>query len=195
VALVLAVMALALLLTSGVAWAVNKVGTDGPDTLRGTDRADNLSGEGGNDDLFGLGGRYNLLGGSGKDLILTGNERLAGEGDTNLVGGRGNDGVGGGLGTDNVVGNAGNDLLVGGPGLDPRESPNDDLSGGGGNDVIDILNKPAARDAVVCGSGFDRVIADRKDVVAPDCEKVFVGLGALERWQESIPQSFWEGLP
>jgi hypothetical protein len=35
-ALVLAAMALALLLASGVAMAVNKIGTDGPDTLRGT---------------------------------------------------------------------------------------------------------------------------------------------------------------
>ena len=142
-----------------------------------------------------MGGRDNLQGGSGKDLILTGNERLAGEGDTNLVGGPGNDGVGGGLGTDNVVGNAGNDLLVGGPGLDPSESPNDNLSGGGGNDVIDILNKPAAKDVAVCGDGFDRVLADGKDVVAPECENVFIGLDSVEEWLESIPQSFWEGLP
>jgi hypothetical protein len=62
VVLVLAVMALALLLASGVAWAVNKIGTDGPDILRGTNRADNLLGEGGNDGIFGLGGRDNLVG-------------------------------------------------------------------------------------------------------------------------------------
>jgi len=35
VTLMLAGMALALLLASGVAWAVNKIGTNGPDTLRG----------------------------------------------------------------------------------------------------------------------------------------------------------------
>jgi hypothetical protein len=35
VALVLGAMALALLLASGVAWAVNKIGTNGPDTLWG----------------------------------------------------------------------------------------------------------------------------------------------------------------
>ncbi len=63
VALVLAVMALALLLASGVAWAVNKVGTDGPDTLTGTNGDDNLIGKGGNDELFSLNGRDNLLGG------------------------------------------------------------------------------------------------------------------------------------
>ncbi len=33
--LLLAAMALALLLASGMAWALNEVGTDGPDTLRG----------------------------------------------------------------------------------------------------------------------------------------------------------------
>jgi Ca2+-binding RTX toxin-like protein len=63
VVLVLAAMALALVLASGVAFAMNKVGTNGPDTLRGTGRADNLSGRGGNDDLFGKGGSDNLLGG------------------------------------------------------------------------------------------------------------------------------------
>lgn len=37
-----AMMALTLLVASGVALAVNKVGTDGPDTLRGTHGSDNL---------------------------------------------------------------------------------------------------------------------------------------------------------
>jgi serralysin len=195
VAFVLAAMALALLLASGVAWAVNEVGTNGPDTLRGTNGADNLSGGGGNDRIFSLAGQDNLLGGSGKDFMLGGTERLASGGDKNLAGGAGNDAVGGGLGSDNIRGEEGNDLLVGGPGLEPREAPNDKLSGGEGNDVFDILNKPAAKDVVLCGDGFDRVLADREDLVAPDCEKVFVGLGSLEEWHESIPQSFWEGLP
>jgi hypothetical protein len=44
-ALVLAAMALALVLASGVAWALNRIGTDGPDTLRGTNKADNLLGK------------------------------------------------------------------------------------------------------------------------------------------------------
>jgi hypothetical protein len=44
VALVLAAIALAPLLASGVALAVNKIGTDGPDTLRGTNGDDNLIG-------------------------------------------------------------------------------------------------------------------------------------------------------
>jgi Ca2+-binding RTX toxin-like protein len=201
VGMLLAAMALALLLTSGVAWAVNKVGTNGPDTLRGTNRADNLLGRGGNDDIFGLAGSDNLLGGAGKDVILGGNERfrLSG-GDLKLVGGSGKDWVIAGTGSDNVLGGRGNDLLVD-DGL--REFSEDKLSGGPGNDVIDVFHHPAAaEDVIVCGSGFDRVIADRADLVAPDCEKVVVVHGSLEdifrqaeRFNESIPESFFRGLP
>jgi hypothetical protein len=46
VALVLAAMALALLLASGVALAVTKVGGPGPDTLMGTKGSDTLAGRG-----------------------------------------------------------------------------------------------------------------------------------------------------
>ena len=73
--LLLTVMAATLVVASGVALAVNKVGTNGPDTLRGTNGDDNLVGLGGNDDLFGLGGSDNLVGGEGKDWVLGGNER------------------------------------------------------------------------------------------------------------------------
>jgi hypothetical protein len=61
--------------------------------------------------------------------------------------------------------------------------------------VIDIFNKPAGKDVVTCGGGFDRVRADRADVVAPDCEKVFVGERKSDEFFESIPESFFEGLP
>jgi len=71
------VMAETLVVASGLAWAVNKVGTNGPDTLRGTNGDDNLLGKGGNDDLFGLGGSDNLLGGEGRDAVLGGNGRLS----------------------------------------------------------------------------------------------------------------------
>ena len=54
VVVLLGAMAVALLLTSGLAWAVNKVGTNSPDTLRGTNKGDNLIGKGGDDNLFGL---------------------------------------------------------------------------------------------------------------------------------------------
>ena len=40
----LTTIALTLLVASGVALAINKIGTNGPDTLRGTNKADNLLG-------------------------------------------------------------------------------------------------------------------------------------------------------
>ncbi len=204
VALVLTVMALALVLASGVAWAVNKVGTDGPDTLRGTNGDDNLLGRGGNDVLFGLGGRDNLLGEEGKDWILGGNERRPLEGDKNLVGGPGNDAVLGGLGSDNLVGSSGNDFVDGGFGADNltggdgtdllfdgefRGGATDTLSGGDGNDVLGPFNKPAHKDVITCGSGFDRVLADAEDVVAPDCEKVAVGSAAVRELDQQLEES------
>ena len=226
--LLLSTMALTLLVASGVALAVNKIGTNGPDTLRGTNEGDNLLGRGGNDALFGLAGSDNLLGEEGNDWVLGGNEDEPQGGDKNLLGGPGNDGVLGGLGSDNMVGGSGSDFvageegsdtLVGGEGRDLvdgwkgsdrmlgeggsdwivddgfREFSEDVLSGGSGNDVIDAWHKPAAvQDVVTCGSGFDRVIADRADRVAADCEKVVVVHGSLEdhfrqanRWFESLP--------
>jgi len=71
----------------------------------------------------------------------------------------------------------------------------DTLSAGAGNDVLDVINKSGTRkDVVSCGSGFDRVLADREDVVAPDCERVFVGLRNADAFGDSIPQSFFNGL-
>jgi Ca2+-binding RTX toxin-like protein len=212
--LLLTVMAATLVLASGVGLAVNRVGTNGPDTLRGTNRADNLLGMGGNDVLFGLGGRDNLLGGEGKDWVLGGNERRALGGDKNLVGGPGNDGVLGGEGSDNLLGSSGNDVVNGGLGPDnilggegndylldgEREGgATDILTVGDGNDVIVPFNKPAKKDLVTCGGGFDRVLADRTDVVAPDCERVAVGLAAAEELNRRLEESgffnrIFEGL-
>jgi hypothetical protein len=193
--LLLATMALTLLMASGVALAVNKIGTDGPDTLKGTNGDDNLLGLGGNDRLFSLAGKDQLLGGPGKDVVIGGNLERSFRGDKTLVGGSGNDAVIGGLDSDTVVGNKGNDFLLDGDNGDVSLPQKDSLSGGGGNDVISPINRPTDEDVVVCGKGFDRVLIDRKDVVAPDCERVFVGLGSAEEWFNSIPQRFWEGLP
>jgi Ca2+-binding RTX toxin-like protein len=64
----LTTMALTLLVASGVALAVTKIGGPGPDTLRGTNGADDLLGNGGNDVLYALGGNNDtLLGAEGKD--------------------------------------------------------------------------------------------------------------------------------
>ena len=166
--LLLATTALTVLVASGVALAVNKIGTDGPDTLRGTNGADSLYGRGGNDILFALAGDDNLLGGPGNDWINSGN------------------------GSDIIVSNAGNDF-VSNP-LGPFRST-DKFSAGDGKDVIVIDNDPAARDLVSCGDGKDWVSADKKDAVAADCENVADTAAEREQLQQDIPQSFWAGLP
>jgi Ca2+-binding RTX toxin-like protein len=168
--LLLATMALTLLVASGVALAVTKIGTNGPDTLRGTNGADNLFGKGGNDKLYALAGKDNLLGGPGKDIVRGGTERRPLGGDKNLAGGPGDDEVTGGLGSDNILGETGNDVLLDVDAL--NDFSTDKLSAGDGNDLVAMYNDPAAEDIAICGSGFDRVFADKKDTIAPDCERV-----------------------
>jgi Ca2+-binding RTX toxin-like protein len=199
--LLVAMMALTLLVASGVAMAVNKIGTDGADTLRGTNGDDNLLGKGGNDRLFSLAGDDTLLGGTGKDLVFGG--RVVGSccddddyagGDKNLSGGPGNDGVEGGKGSDNIVGGRGNDWLF--EGAEPDVAKIDNISAGAGNDAIWVLNwSPVGKDILSCGDGFDRVLADGTDVIADDCERVFFGRRNIDAFFEDIPNSFWEGLP
>jgi hypothetical protein len=68
--------------------------------------------------------------------------------------------------------------------------------------VIDVVQHRTARDQVVCGSGFDRVAANKEDVVAPDCERVVVFRGGTPSeyenfWKSfyaSVPQNFFDGL-
>jgi Ca2+-binding RTX toxin-like protein len=188
----LATMALTLLVASGVALAVTRIGTDGPDTLRGSRGDDNLIGRGGNDVLLSLAGNDTLLGGPGKDVVNGGNLAEPFAGNKNLEGGEGNDAVQGGLGYDNVLGGEGNDFMQDGEFEPPAVK--DILSAGDGNDVLNVGNKPAGKDVVTCGGGFDRVLADRTDVVTPDCEKVFIGPAAADKFFNSIPESFFEGL-
>jgi Ca2+-binding RTX toxin-like protein len=195
--LMVATVALMVLVASGVALAVNKIGADGPDTLRGTNGDDNLIGKGGNDDLYALNGRDTLLGGPGKDVVVDKPRGWTG-GDKNLQGGPGNDIVVGGRGSDNVLGDEGNDLLIDGP---LGEFSLDKVAVGDGTDVLLVDNAPAAKDIATCGGGFDRILADRKDLVAPDCERVRIAHGSREEVKQqedeffaSIPQSFYEGL-
>ena len=192
--LLLTVMAACLVMAGGVALAVTKIGTDGPDTLQGTNEHDTLIGKGGDDVLLALAGKDTLLGGDGKDGLLGGSIAEPLGGHKTLVGGDGNDAVNGGLDSDTLVGGDGNDFMFGGD-FDQDPLAKDTFSAGAGNDVLDVINTPAGKDVVACGGGFDRVLADRADAVAPNCERVFVGLRKLDAYLESIPPSFWEGLP
>jgi Ca2+-binding RTX toxin-like protein len=197
VVLLMAAMASALLLASGVAWAVNTVGGPGDDTLTGTNEADNLLGMGGDDTIFGLRGRDNLLGNSGDDTVIGGKQPATplGGGPKNLDGGSGNDFVGGGNGTDNVIGGDGIDYVADGDFV--KDTSVDNVSAGAGNDGVQVVNATPTKDTVSCGSGFDRVAADRKDVIAPNCERVFFGssTATMNRFFGSFPSSFFETVP
>src|SRR5918993_9557 len=208
--LLVATMALSLLVASGVAVAITKIGTQGRDFLKGTGGADNLVGRADNDRIFSLAGKDILIGGTGKDLLWGGAIRslhhdlpvdyTSSGGEKKLVGGSGNEVLYGGRGSDIILGNEGNDLLIGNDFLSGNTGEyshpvKDTLSGGEGNDVFAVDNDPAGKDVVTCGSGFDRVFADSKDVLAPDCEKVGDRVSEFDEVGNSIPQSFWESLP
>ena len=187
----LAATALALVLASGVALAVTRIGTDGPDTLRGTNGADQLVGKAGNDILLALAGNDTLLGGDGKDIVNGGSRQEPFGGAKNLVGGGGNDAVQGGLGSDN---------------LGPRKATTSFWRRirPARRERHRFRRRRQRRDRRLqqacgqgrgnCGGGIDRVFADRADAVAPDCEKVFVGEDNFDAYFESIPKDFFDNL-
>jgi hypothetical protein len=109
----------------------------------------------------------NVIKGSKKADRLRGTskgDRISGLGRDDVLRGLGGaDCLNGGKGDDRVLGGAGGDKLTGSKGRDV-------LLGGAGNDVL--RSRDGVRDVVKCGAGQDRVIADRKDRVAKDCEQV-----------------------
>jgi Ca2+-binding RTX toxin-like protein len=184
--LLMALMALTMVLASGVALAINKVGTNGPDTLRGTNEGDNLVGQGGNDDISGAGGRDVVVGGGGRDVVQGGPfpprpetpPRCESSPNNNddLTGGAGNDFLNGNVGTDQLVGGPGHDVLweevcFGGNG---EAGTLETLIGGAGNDLLWVRDTPfpvPPKDLVLCGAGRDVASVDKVDVVV-GCERV-----------------------
>ena len=53
---------------------------------------------------------------------------------------------------------------------------------------------PAAKDVISCGGGFGRVVADSKDVVAGDCERVRLVHGSKAEVLDQ-EDAFFESLP
>jgi Ca2+-binding RTX toxin-like protein len=138
-------------------------GTSAANTINGTARSDILLGKAGNDLLRGLAGNDCLYGEAGNDRLR------GGAGSDRLFGGPGADRLEGESGSDRMTGAAGNDRLT-------DRSGRDRFSGGAGNDTIDARDTSLVgrhvRDTVTCGPGRDRVLADRSDVVARDCERI-----------------------
>jgi Ca2+-binding RTX toxin-like protein len=137
----------------------------GDDLLNGTNAADTIFALGGNDVVFGMAGNDLLDGGPGDDNLNggPGRDRLKGQkGDDVLTGGDGNDVLIGGPGKDKLNGGKGNDTLIGNGGKDS-------LVGGPGNDTIN--SRDGVGELVKCGSGKDKVRADKKDRLS-GCESI-----------------------
>jgi Ca2+-binding RTX toxin-like protein len=148
--------------------------------IEGTEGADNLSPAGEPSRVFGFGGDDSILstdlddradGGAGADRLGGGGLLLGGTGEDQLDAGArsnwpGRPRLDGQSGDDRLLGSAVSDSLAGGTGADV-------ISGRDGSDLI--RSRDGVRDRVVCGSGRDRVSADRRDSVARDCEVVSRG--------------------
>jgi Ca2+-binding RTX toxin-like protein len=192
---VLASMAATLLLASGVALALTKVGSAGDNVLYGTNNPDKIAGRAGDDIIYGLGaddrctlegyliggqGNDTIYGGTGDDDIFGGRNFVADCDGDKQPGERGRDVLYAGSGSDYANGDAGADVLYGNGGsdllFDGEEGGGavDTLYGDSGDDYLFSGNNPAGKDIVYCGSGTDRVFADRKDVLY-DCERVSRG--------------------
>jgi Ca2+-binding RTX toxin-like protein len=148
-ATILAVVALMVTFTSGVALAAFEdsiIGTDHTDVFKGTSKAEQISG---------LGGGDQINGGGGNDLVQ---------------GGRGSDELGDGLGQDSVYGGLGKDNLIGQGG----DTSSDHFYAGRSDDILQPWDSPAVKDVVNCGPGIDKVYADKADVIKDNCERVSV---------------------
>jgi Ca2+-binding RTX toxin-like protein len=136
-------------------------GTPADDLLQG------YTGDGDPDTIYGLAGNDRLIGQTGNDTLYgqDGDDRLEGDGQDPVYPKQtgGSDRISGGNGADHLIGGYGKDSLTGGKGKDR-------ISGGADADTIKA--RDGTRDKIKCGSGKDRVSADKGDSVASDCEVV-----------------------
>lgn len=149
-------------------------GGDGNDRLNGGEGRDTIEGNNGNDTASGGTGNDRISGGAGRDRLSagTGNDSVnGGSGNDSLSGSSGNDTMNGSTGNDTVSGSSGNDRLSGSTGNDRISggSGKNSYSGGSGNDTINARNR--RNEVIDCGTGRDRVTADRRDRVKR-CERV-----------------------
>ena len=184
--LLFTVMAVALVVSSGVGWAAIKFGTERSEFIEGTKKADILYGKGGHDSLAGRSGNDTLYGNKGSDALHGGSF----ESDEIFQGRKmvpdGNDTLFGGVGDDCVWGGSGNDILYGGKGDDfvgtycldfIMDTGKDVMYAGPGNDDIMAVEAPfrftslQERDIVYCGSGIDTVYYQKGVDVIFDCER------------------------
>ena len=165
---VLATASFALLVTAALSLAAPAMrGTNGDDTLTGTDSRDRIRAYAGNDRIAAGKDNDTIEAGPGRDLVFSG------YGDDTVNGGPGNDLIFAQRGVDTINGGEGSDELWALARKDVTKQPNepaDTLDGGPGHDLFRVRDGEA--DKVTCGPGFDRVVADYKDQVTNDCERV-----------------------
>ena len=189
---------------AAVAAAAIVEGGERDDTLFGTKHDDRISGLEGKDDILALEGNDRVDGGPGRDTIwgdgscvrvdrgtytCSPRPECPDDGsdgsycipdalatfDDRLLGGPGADEIMGQKGDDNIDGEEGRDLLAGGMGDDRIAGGDgqDEIRAGAGDDRV--LAADGARDFISCGPGFDRVVADRRDDVGGNCERLTRG--------------------
>lgn len=167
--LLLTMMALALLLSASVAFALTVdctagrgcFGTDDPDTLNGSVGSDDMDARQANDRLFG---------GDGHDWMsgdAYGPTDTSTDGDDRVIGEAGSDGIAGYGGGDVLSGGDGRDYLFA---VENSKNPGEDtVRGGPGNDFIDAIDK--TKDTIDCGTGTrDRVYYDKNLDTVERCE-------------------------
>src|SRR4028119_1763150 len=144
VSLFLLVMAVALIVGSGVALAAVKFGTDGRDSLIGTNSEDVLYGRGGSDGLAGREEDDVLYGEGGGDFMHGGRVGwgMAPDGEDKLFGGNGSDCMFGGSQDDVLHGGEGNDDMGHYCYEFIMDTGNDVFYGGSGNDDIMAVGGP-----------------------------------------------------
>jgi Ca2+-binding RTX toxin-like protein len=164
--LLLAATTTALLLVTGVAWAITKdcraganycIGTNREgDTLNGSEERDKMYGLDGNDTLYGNGGNDRLNGGNDNDTLK------GGSGDDLVYGHtQGDDKIYGNAGQDSLRDFAGDNIIWGGRGNDYVDGDYR-LNGGPGDDNVtsysyDEVPRPRT---LIGGSGYDIFSSD-----------------------------------
>jgi Ca2+-binding RTX toxin-like protein len=158
--LLLTTMALALLMASSVALALNRISCPGG-YCDGTNAADSMSGTTHQDCMYGY----------------EGNDKLNGYGNSDILyGDLGNDTLNGGDGPDVFDDYAGTNMLNGGAGADTffadfasyGYDEISKISGGTGNDIV--YAHEGTKDTINCGAGTDHVSVDQGLDVVRGCE-------------------------
>ena len=124
-----------------------------------------FEGAAGDDTLYGGSGNDTLLGGRGHDHLY------GGMGDDLLAGGVGNDKLHGEFGSDVLWGGTGHDGLRGGETFYADHPDADRISGGAGNDTLDVVVREVVLNQPLGRAYADRITRD--DSVADDVESVY----------------------